>query len=318
MIMDYGVIVEGTELEGSSISDMLTMSDAAFGRNFEKFSALQKLKLEGMRGRHQERRQAAAQQAAAAGASQGDLLQRLVDLEQSNARLEQEVDDSHYTLPPRHVEPVKKSSVLILNDDMTSAGVGFFVSPKIVVTANHNLTSYRNATSINVKVFSNIGFVSANLTVKVRNTDLDLAVLTFAGTQHSHLSIISDASSVGEQRLAVTSFSIAISAELSEIQFEGDGFALVPAQMFKISSNHIVYQSNVFSGDSGGAVVFSKEGKVVALHLETVNQAHEELEHNSYTLGNVANSVNSIIRGFSQGFLGLRLDSQAIQDLIFN
>jgi tetrahydromethanopterin S-methyltransferase subunit B len=244
--------------------------------------------------------------------SLGDLLQRLAELEQA-------VDDSHYILPPRHLEPVKRSSVLILDSRKTPAGVGFFVSSNIVVTANHNLTSYVNTTSIDVKLFSSSGrLVSAKLTVKLRHADLDLAVLTFAGTGHGHLSIIRGVNNIGEQRLAVTSFSIAMSQQLPDITFEGDGFILVPAQMLRTSPHHIVYHSNLFSGDSGGAVVFSKAGEVVALHLQTVNEAHEELDHNSYTLDDVANSINSIVRGFSQGFIGLRLDPADVQALIFN
>jgi len=56
--MDYGVIVEGTELEGSSISAMLTLDKDDFELTFHDFSPLHKLNLRAMRGRYQERRQA--------------------------------------------------------------------------------------------------------------------------------------------------------------------------------------------------------------------------------------------------------------------
>lgn len=39
-VVAHGVIVGGTDLDGSSISDMLTINDAAFGRNFHHFSPL--------------------------------------------------------------------------------------------------------------------------------------------------------------------------------------------------------------------------------------------------------------------------------------
>ena len=172
--------------------------------------------------------------------------------------------------------------------------------------------------SINVKIFSSIGiFVPAKLSVKARHTDLDLAVLIFAGT-HAHLNIINLASGIGEKRLAVTSFAIGVTSELADIKFDGDGFAVLSAQMIRLSKSHIVYSSNLFSGDSGGAMVFSKNGDVVALHLETVNEANDELEHGKYTLKDVADSVNRVVRGFSQGFLGLRLDSPAVRNIIFN
>jgi hypothetical protein len=51
----YKIIVGGTDLDGSSIIDMFTMSDAAFGRIFHSFNPLQKLQLEGMRGRYERR-----------------------------------------------------------------------------------------------------------------------------------------------------------------------------------------------------------------------------------------------------------------------
>jgi hypothetical protein len=53
----YGVIVEGTELEGSSISAMLTLDKDDFELTFHDFSPLHKLNLKAMRGRYQERRQ---------------------------------------------------------------------------------------------------------------------------------------------------------------------------------------------------------------------------------------------------------------------
>lgn len=92
---------------------------------------------------------------------------------------------------------------------------------------------------------------------------------------------------------------------------------MIPAHVYRKSQNHIVYFSHLFSGDSGGAIIFSKSGEVIGLHLETVNQAIDELEHESYTVEDVANSVKSVIQGLSQGFLGLRLDSEIIQNLIF-
>eukprot|EP01031_Cornospumella_fuschlensis_P030733 gene30733-37133_t len=89
--------------------------------------------------------------------------------------------------------------------------------------------------------------------------------------------------------------------------------SLLPATLYKMSANHVLYMSNLFSGDSRGAVVLSRIGCVVALHLETVNQANEELQRGRYDLEEVANSVNNIIQGYSQGFLGLRLNSPVIK-----
>jgi hypothetical protein len=230
------------------------------------------------------------------------------------------VADSHYILPPRYMESVKHSSVLFMDRNKNPAGVGFFVSNDTVITADHNLKDHgNNVTQVPVKYFGARGrFVSSSLTVKKRYPDHDLAVLSSSTSHISFLSIGSNDSMLAEKRVAVTSFSIAITAELAGIKFDGDGFAVLPAEIIRLSRNHIVYLSNCFSGDSGGAVVFSKTGEVIALHLETVNQANEELEHGNYTLEDVANSVNSVTRGFSQGFLGLRLDSDCVRNMIFS
>jgi hypothetical protein len=108
-----------------------------------------------------------------------------------------------------------------------------------------------------------------------------------------------------------------LSAQLGDVLL-GDKFAVMPATIYKVSDNHVVYSSSCFSGESGGAVVFGPTGKVFALHLETVNQANERLRKEEITLAEVADSVNSIVRGMSQGFLGLRLDSKLISSLLFN
>lgn len=115
---------------------------------------------------------------------------------------------------------------------------------------------------------------------------------------------------------ALASYSIGYLPVLRGEFFE-DKFAVMPVTIYKVTKNHVVYLSDAFSGDSGGAVVCNSKGEVLALHLETVNQANEELEKDKYTLQDVAESVNSCIRGFSQGFLGLRLDSAEIRTLIF-
>jgi V8-like Glu-specific endopeptidase len=225
---------------------------------------------------------------------------------------------------------VKRSSVVIYHhnyesSDLEPCGIGFFVSPHIIITANHNIKDCPDSTTIiNVKMFNDSGdFIFSTVSVKSRHPDYDLAVLYIA-TMHEHFLRISEQSRGevvvgGENRLAITSFNIAMNAQLADIQFTGDGegFAVMSAQIIRKSKNHLVYSSNLFSGDSGGAVIFTKSGEVIGLHLETVNQASEELEHGSYTLEDVANSVNSVIQGFSQGFLGLRLDSEMIQNLIF-
>ncbi len=97
-----------------------------------------------------------------------------------------------------------------------------------------------------------------------------------------------------------------------------EGFLVVRGELVKISDHHIVYSSNLFSGDSGGAVICSDDGNVIGMHQETVNQANEKLDEEDVTLTAVNKSVESIIGGLSQGFIGIRLDTDDIRVMIDN
>jgi hypothetical protein len=99
-------------------------------------------------------------------------------------------------------------------------------------------------------------------------------------------------------------------------QILSQGFTVIQGTMLRASPHHIVYTSNLFSGDSGGAVICSENGNVIALHLETVNEAHEKLENSKLTLKIVNESVNSLLSGLSQGFIGFRLDTEIVASLL--
>lgn len=243
--------------------------------------------------------------------------------------LEQQVDDSHYVLPKRFQSNVRNSSVKICSLNDEPCGVGFFVSENVIVTAAHNLNSYKQVHSDTgekiVKAFiyeSSDVMIAVNLVLTTWHADYDLAVLKYDSNHSEFLRINSDCDiSLGENRLAITTFSITMDSILKEDvnirNISLDTFAVMSAELFMIKKNHFVYRSNCFSGDSGGAIIFSNSGKVVGLHLETVNEANEELELGKFKLADVAESVNSCVRGFSSGFLGLRLDTETIQKIIF-
>ena len=81
---------------------------------------------------------------------------------------------------------------------------------------------------------------------------------------------------------------ITIIMELSHIQFAGDGFPVLLAQTFRKSINHIASFSHLISGDSGGAVVFSRSGKVidgqeVILHVGKRGRVHQWCDWEIFT-----------------------------------
>lgn len=157
--------------------------------------------------------------------------------------------------------------------------------------------------------------------VKTFCKEFDIAVLSYSKGHAQFLTIgdVSKTSGVGMKEYALASFTNALSNQLKEIStFTNDGFAVIPSTIAKISENHVVYFSFAFSGDSDGALIFSQNGEVIAMHLETVNEANEVLELQKLSLKDVANSVNSCIKGFSSGYLGLLLHSRKIQEIIFS
>jgi hypothetical protein len=235
--------------------------------------------------------------------------------------LSQQLEDSRYILPLRYQDNVKWSSVLILNKDKTVAGVGFFITNNRVISVKHNLKSYgKRFSKVFAKTYNNNEYLEeVKLTMVTTSSEYDVAVFSYSGFHNSHL-VIEDVPSNGQQQLVVATFTTALSEQLSEItSFTNDGFALIPSHLVKISENHIVYLSVAFSGDSGGAVLFGPNGKVVAMHIETVNQANEEIQDvlNSTNMV-LAESINSIVKGFSEGFLGLRLASSKVHQILFS
>ena len=243
----------------------------------------------------------------------------ITGLKRKVEELTQTVEDAEYILPPRYLSQAKSSSVIILHPNQEFSGVGFFVSPSILITVAHNIVQYgKKARKIFAKIYDDTGtLIEVKLTMKRLCNKFDIAVLKY-DKAHIHLTI-GDVTIIGMKNFALASFTNALSQQLQEItSFTNDGFAVIPSSVFKVSTNHIVYSSVAFSGDSGGALLFTKNGEVVAMHLETVNEAAEELQLNKFTLKDVAKSVNSCVAGFSSGFLGLRLFSQEVQNIIFN
>ena len=193
-------------------------------------------------------------------------------------KLEEELSDSMKIVPDRFLENLKYSTVQILGEDDAPVGMGFFVSPQIVVTAYHNI---KDSPNIRALVTSAEGQMSTHTLTfapsieanaeKCKN--LDLAVLETTTVHPHHLSIYSlDGNIMRVKDFALASYSIGYSPVLGGEFFE-DKFAVMPVIIYKVTTNHVVYLCNAFSGDSGGAVVCSSRGEVFALHLETVNQA---------------------------------------------
>jgi hypothetical protein len=240
------------------------------------------------------------------------------------------LDDLRYDIPPRHTKKLQRSAVLFLSAEHQSIGIGVFISPTRVITAFHVIAKhYKAMTKKNFKsVIVNGKYTTDQLTDKLalaqfrvvnRDSQKDLAVLDLvdgSSPPHSHcvLPLIGALSNLpSTARLVVTSFTSAIAKQVPDRIDEG--FAVIPAQFIKATANFCAYQSSLFSGDSGGAFILAQTGDLLCIHLETVNEASEKLRKNA-TPEKTVSSINDLVSGLSSGFIGLRLDSQEVQDFI--
>jgi hypothetical protein len=238
--------------------------------------------------------------------------------------------DSMVVLPERYLDNTLKSTITILKDS-ESIGVGFFLRSDVVVTCLHNLYAFDSvaveASTNKIKkslIISNKFKAKSHSSQEIQlslvqfSVKYDVAFLKSDVVSNNILEIYScEKVPRNCARLAVTTFQISSTQAVADSSIQEEGFTVVPANLLRTSNHHIVYGSQLFSGDSGGGVVFAPEGKVIAIHVETFNEASERL---SLAASNteVVKSINNLLSGLSQGFIGLRLDSLEITELFKN
>ena len=236
--------------------------------------------------------------------------------------LKLKMEDLVVVLPERFQRMTLNATVQILQGDGVSyAGIGFFVRNSVVVTALHNLEDVGSG-PIFVRVNKANGscpddYGVVEFTMKASLPKYDFAVLSSAYVSEHILSIKAlDGVVDGCKQLAVTTFNSNLSEQCPETF--SLGFGVIPATLMKYSDHYIAYSSNLFSGDSGAALIHATDGFVIGIHLETVNQAKEALERDEIRVHDVAVSVNCLVKGLSQGFVGLRLDVPDINNLLLD
>ena len=259
------------------------------------------------------------------------LEQNVKVLEQNAKVLEQTVIDIQVVLPYKYAENTTNSTVKICENGI-SKGVGFFMKSEIVGTVLHNLYDVSDANVWNDKyigssiangtaVFNGKTVLGEHITLTLHkyNIKYDFAVLK-SSVSSSNVLAISSCTSLREwfKGLAVTSFHIGATSAVSDADIVSESFTVVPAILLKKSKHHILYSAGMLlADDSGGAVVTSTDGTVIAIHVECFNEANEALEIDALTtIRDVANSVNSLTKGVGQGYIGLRLDIEEVKELL--
>jgi V8-like Glu-specific endopeptidase len=239
--------------------------------------------------------------------------------------LEQTVDDLKTILPARFVENTEKSSIKILrynaeNETLEGCGVGFFINNNMVVSCAHNFPELKDIVNNDIKKIIAKGEIYDGQVIELRligfsgANEYDLAIFETEYNNTHHLTIGSPQQH--DTRLAITSFSIGLTNAVGRDNVMRQHFMVIQGILIEVTNHHIVYQSNLFSGDSGGAVICASDGRVIGIHTETVNEAHEKIENERITLAELNESINSIVSGLSQGFVGLRLDSDVIGKIL--
>jgi hypothetical protein len=232
-------------------------------------------------------------------------------------------------LPERYLDNTLKSTITILKDSK-SIGVGFFLRSDVVVTCLHNLYDLNSDIAVDTAAINKTLITSNKFKAKSHSSqEIQLSLVQFSvkydvaflksNVVSNNILEIYSCEKVPKNcaRLAVTTFQISSTQAVADSSIQEEGFTVVPANLLRTSNHHIVYGSQLFSGDSDGGVVFAPEGKVIAIHLETFNEASDRVSLSASNTEAVK-SINNLLSGLSQGFIGLRLDSLEITELFKN
>lgn len=254
-------------------------------------------------------------------------LKKLDVLEEAMKRTQEAVEELNHPRPliPPDILKRMEESVYCLCDP-EPIGVCFFVSATRAVTCHHNLRVDPTTGKVRRLIVCKrklAGEVAEQFELCVIH---DMAKLDFAvlETKDDHkVDVWLDVMNTSKERPVRTTgvwlvaYQISLSKDTDE--FLEDGMPLAGffnGHITKVSTNHILYECESFSGDSGGAVTFI-DGKVVAMHQSGVNQAKDlrqrrdvdesvSLESNMESrVDDLEDSVSSMIASSCHGAVGL-------------
>jgi hypothetical protein len=209
---------------------------------------------------------------------------------------------------PETVDLLQKS-VFALSDRQKPfhpIGVGFFVSGQFAVTAAHAIGTGDSAlTSVWCKLSGSESVFELSVAA-CSGPDRDIALLKSAVLRQEKkwLELSQCPPSVGGN-VVLAGFQIGIHEEIK------DTFNLRlgvnATNIISCSAHHLLYSTTSFEGDSGSALAL-RNGKVVGIHQETVNQhkRRTSIDTPEDRLKAVEDSVDSLIRSASEGQIGLQ------------
>ena len=225
-------------------------------------------------------------------------------------------------IPPETITRAKQSMFIILDSTKESkeipakslvqsekyVGVGIFVDPFLAVTAAHNFTAQEEKNSV-VEVWWQDNKESGTVEIVEKNDDCDFAILRSEKAKSYVPLFTGEPGDLLGQEFALCSYQFKLDKDLSSYKFTPGQMGVMRAIGSKLSEHehYILYESNTWSGDSGGALIVY-DGQLAGIHLAMVNDLDNRIDQKGTLkerMTSVEASVKSIIGSMSSGCVGL-------------
>ena len=218
------------------------------------------------------------------------------------------------------MEKLRLAIIYFVDSNQKPIGTGFFVSPRVAISAAHTFTQ---SVKVGTKRTGYFGKPHAGrtcqLVVDLIDRENDFIIFAIQGENApQYLEPAPVGLDPGDECILVA-YQLGLHHELEELGKE-PSVGVFKGEITKAHERHFVYSAPSFAGDSGGAIIL-RGGQASGMHIMTVNQAHElqrlqSLDEDEATTGDIVQhvksvekSVASLIESLSSGALGLSISS---------
>ena len=172
------------------------------------------------------------------------------------------------------LEKLRLAVIYFIDSKRKPIGTGFFVSPRVAISAAHTFTESVKVGAMRTGYFGkpHVG-KTCQLKVDLIDRENDFIIFAIQGKDApQHLEPAPVRLDPGGECILVA-YQLGIHDELKELGKE-PSVGVFPGAITKAHERHFVYNAPSFAGDSGGAIIL-QEGQAIGMHIMTVNQALE-------------------------------------------